>query len=86
MLQTCQFHSNYEIGMFGALGYYEICRFGALGYYEICRFGALGYLDLQHGSNVKNVTEKGREGEGREGEDQARFFTRMMLAPNLFYY
>ena len=24
-------------------------------------------LDLQHGSNVKNVTE-GREGEGREGK------------------
>ena len=31
-------------------------------------------LDLQHGSNVKNVTEEGRRG---EGEDQARFFTWM---------
>ena len=38
-----------------------------------------GYLDLQHGSNVKNVTEKGREeGKGREGEDQARFFSWMV--------
>ena len=29
-----------------------------------------GYLDLQHGSNVKNVTEKGRDGEEREGEER----------------
>ena len=31
-----------------------------------------GYLDLQHGSNVKNMTEEGRGGEGKEG-DQLRF-------------
>ena len=41
-------------------------------------------LDLQHGSNVKNVTEEGRRGgegrggKGREG-DQARFFTWMTV-------